>query len=175
MTSDKDFKQIVRARMSETGETYTAARAAFLPAPPAAAARPAPAVPPTPDAWRRAEEEHARVVGRYVRDGRLTQFPARRKARVSVLLHLVALFAPGATYREPEVNEILGGVVDDHATWRRELVDYGYLERAGGVYRLAPRVPQRPAHMAQEIPAWERLWLQRHLEGRGAAPRRLHP
>lgn len=28
MTKDSDFKQVVRARMSETGESYTAARAA---------------------------------------------------------------------------------------------------------------------------------------------------
>jgi len=28
VTRDSDFKQVVRARMAETGETYTAARAA---------------------------------------------------------------------------------------------------------------------------------------------------
>jgi hypothetical protein len=28
MTKDSDLKQVVRARMAETGETYTAARAA---------------------------------------------------------------------------------------------------------------------------------------------------
>lgn len=28
MTKDSDFKQVVRARMAETGESYTAARAA---------------------------------------------------------------------------------------------------------------------------------------------------
>ena len=46
MTSDKDFKRLVRARMEKTGESYTAARAQMLSKP----ARTRPSVRPRPPA-----------------------------------------------------------------------------------------------------------------------------
>ena len=177
MTRDSDFKNLVRQRMEATGQTYTAARADLL-----ADQYPSrtdngehQATPrrqdfPDPDdtAWERARREQERVVGRFVRDGRMVQVPMRRKARAAVLLHLVALFEPGRTYPEPEVNAILDVVHDDHAFWRRELVDYGYLTREGGIYRLAAAAPERPRHLEQEFGDWERLWLPRFLTGRSA-------
>ena len=78
---------------------------------------------------------------------------------------LLTLFEPGRDYPEAEVNEILGAVHDDFAFWRRELVDYGYLTWAAGIYRLAERAPERPEHMRQEIPDWEAIWLPTHLSG----------
>jgi len=42
MTTDKDFKRLVRTRMQKTGESYTAARAHFV------ARKPSPAPPPSP-------------------------------------------------------------------------------------------------------------------------------
>jgi hypothetical protein len=41
MTTDKDFKRLVRARMQKTGESYTAARAHFVARPPSPARPPA--------------------------------------------------------------------------------------------------------------------------------------
>ena len=52
MPTDRDFKRVVRARMQQTGESYTAARTILLqrPAPrPAAARAPAPATAPARD------------------------------------------------------------------------------------------------------------------------------
>lgn len=151
MTRDADFKQLVRDRMAATGQNYTAARADLV---------------AEHDArLERARAEQRKVVGRFFRDGRLTQVPMKRKARAAVLLHLVTLFEPGRDYTEREVSEMLAQVHEDFAFWRRELVDYGYLTREAGTYRLTDRVPQRMAFMAQEIPDWEALWLPGFLAG----------
>ncbi|WP_423446175.1 DUF2087 domain-containing protein [Kocuria sp. KSNUG] len=169
MTHHSDFKQLVRARMRATGQPYTAARADLLRENDAAAPPPSPA-PPVPGAaseqWQRAEAEHSRALDRFLRDGRVVSVPARRKARVHVLLHLLSLFPAGRTYTEPEVNDILRPVVEDWAFWRRELVEYGYLQRDAGRYWLPDEVPERTANLRQEAPAWEALWLPTHLRDR---------
>jgi hypothetical protein len=58
------------------------------------------------------------------------------------------------------VNDILRLVHDDVATLRRELVDYGYMTRVSGIYRIAHAPPSRGATVAQEIPGDERSWLE---------------
>ena len=121
MTRNSDFKQVVRARMAETGESYTAALAAVQ----AAAA-------PDREAYAAARAEQERLVGRLFTDGRIAVVPAKRKVRAAVLLEVVSRFEPGRDYSEPEVNEILLGVHEDFAYLRRELVNYRYLERADG-------------------------------------------
>lgn len=175
MTHHSDFKLLVRARMRATGQPYTAARADLLRDNDAAAPPPSPAPPPSsapsvPEAaseqWQRAEAEHRRALGRFLRDGLVVSVPARRKARVHVLLHLLSLFPAGRTYTEPEVNDVLRPVVEDWAFWRRELVEYGYLQRDAGRYWLPENVPERTANMQQEAPAWEALWLPTHLRDR---------
>lgn len=57
--------------------------------------------------------------------------------------------------REREVNDVLRTAHDDVASLRRNLVDYGYLERPGGVYSVVTRLPGRSADEAQEVPADE--------------------
>lgn len=157
MTRDSDFKQVVRARMADTGETYTAARAAVE------AAR-----TPQQTAYDAARAEQERLVARHFRDGRIERVPARRKVRAAVLLEVLARFEPGRDYAESEVNEILLGVHEDFAYLRRELVNYHYLQREAGRYRTATRAPVRAAVEHQEIPAWEGHWLAAFL--RGSAP-----
>jgi hypothetical protein len=142
MTRDSDFKQVVRARMARTGESYTAARAALQ-----------------REAHDAARAEQERLVGRLFTDGRIERVPARRKVRAAVLLEVVSRFEPGREYSEPEVNEVLLGVHEDFAYLRHELVNYHYLEREDGRYRTAPQAPERSAIERQEIPAWEAHWL----------------
>ena len=149
MTRDSDFKQVVRARMAETGESYTAARAAL-----------------EREAYDRARAEQERLVGRLFTDGRIERVPARRKVRAAVLLEVVARFEPGREYAEKEVNEVLLGVHEDFAYLRRELVNYHYLERQDGRYRTAARAPERSAIERREIPEWEGHWLEGFLVGR---------
>lgn len=152
MTRDSDFKQVVRTRMAETGETYTAARAGLE------AER-------DQMAYDVARAEQLRLVGRLFTDGRIERVPAKRKVRAAVLLEVVGRFEPGRDYAEREVNEVLLGVHEDFAYLRRELVNYHYLERADGRYRTAAHAPERTAIEVQEIPAWEAYWLPAFLSG----------
>jgi len=154
MTRDSDFKQVVRARMAETGEPYTAARAALE-----ADAR--------QEAYDAARAEQLRLVARLFADGRIERVPARRKARVAVLLEVLSRFEPGRDYAEPEVNEVLLGVHEDFAYLRRELVNYRYLQREHGRYRTAAQAPERTPLERQEIPPWEAHWLPGFLAGTG--------
>ena len=149
MTKDSDFKRLARERMATTGETYTAARAGLL-----AQERPA-----RPSPYDVARDEQRRLVGRLFTDGRIAQVPARRKARAAVLLEVLSRFEPGRDYAETEVNDVLLGVHEDFAYLRRELVNYGYLVRDAGTYRVTSAVPVREGVLLQEIPAWEAVWL----------------
>ena len=165
MTRDRDFKQVVRARMAQTGETYTAARAALeQQAPPSVPSSPG---SPGPTAYEAARHEQARLVGRLFTDGRLAQIPAKRKTRAGALLEVLTRFEPGRVYTEPQVNEILLSVHEDFAYLRRELVNYHYLERAEGRYRVVEQAPTRAPIERQEIPDWEAVWLPEFLAGRG--------
>jgi hypothetical protein len=156
VTKDRDFKQVVRARMAETGESYTAARATL-----------------EQTAYDAARRDQARLVRQLFRDGRLAQVPAKRKRRAGALLEVLTRFEPGRTYTEPEVNEVLLGVNEDFAYLRRELVNYHYLERADGRYRVVAVAPARAPIEQQEIPDWEAVWLPGFLAGgsRGDAAR----
>ena len=149
MTRDSDFKRVVRARMAETGESYTAARAGL-----------------EREAYDVARGEQERLVARLFTDGRIERVPARRKVRAAVLLEVVSRFEPGREYAEKEVNEVLLGVHEDFAYLRRELVNYRYLERVGGRYRTAVHAPERSPIELQEVPAWEAHWLEGFLAGR---------
>ena len=155
MTRNSDFKQVVRARMAETGETYTAARAALEAAAPARG-----------EAYDAARAEQQRLVGRLFTDGRIERVPAKRKVRAAVLLEVLSRFEPGRDYSEKEVNEVLLGVHEDFAYLRRELVNYHFLEREDGRYRTAATAPRRAPVERQEIPAWEEHWLPGFLAGR---------
>ncbi|EON25759.1 hypothetical protein CF8_0082 [Nocardioides sp. CF8] len=151
MTRNSDFKGVVRARMAETGETYTAALAAVEARDHAA--------------YGAARAEQDRLVARLFTDGRLAQIPAKRKTRAAALLEVLSRFEPGRDYAEPEVNEVLVGVHEDFAYLRRELVNYRYLSRAEGVYRVVATAPERSRIEVQEIPAWEGHWLPGFVAG----------
>lgn len=150
MTRNGDFKKVVRARMAETGETYTAALAAVRES----------------DPYDDARREQERVVSRLFADGRIQRVPAKRRTRVAVLLEVLRRFEPGRVYAEKEVDAILLGVHEDFAYLRRELVNYRYLVREDGRYRTAPAAPERMPVERQEIPAWEAVWLPPFLAGR---------
>lgn len=175
MTKDRDFKQLVRARMSRTGENYTTARQALLdsPAPTdiradvptAAEATPTLSTGVASTAWRTTLDPQAaafydRTVRAFFDDaGRLTRIPTKRRAKVVVLFELLSRFDLDRTYTEPEVNAVIGAVHEDFATLRRELVDYRWMERHGGLYRRATEWPVRSASVAQEVEPYESAWF----------------
>ena len=92
---------------------------------------------PQPGVSMRVEEDayRDRVLGAFLKRGRLVTIPAQRKKRQIVLERLVREFTPDRDYPEREVNQILVEFHDDVATLRRELVGYRLMRRAGGIYR----------------------------------------
>lgn len=116
----------------------------------------APAPPAGPSSAR---DDDAAVLRAFFDGERLRQIPAARKKRVIVLRHLLRQFDPERTYDEREVNDILRVAHEDVATLRRELVDYGFMERERGIYRVAREPPQRGATVRQEV-GDEANWLQ---------------
>lgn len=77
--------------------------------------------------------------------GKLTAFPAKRKMKIYVLFYLAQKIEPNREYTEQEINNLLldWHTFADPATLRRELYDYGFLDRSrdGKVYRLADAQP----------------------------------
>ncbi len=110
------------------------------------------------------DDEEARFRAKVLRDffagERLKQIPAQRKKRVIVLQHLLQRFEPGTIYSERDVNDALRLAHEDVATLRRELVDYGYMYRERGLYRVATEPPGRSVQVAQEIVGDEHTWLR---------------
>jgi Uncharacterized protein conserved in bacteria (DUF2087) len=51
--------------------------------------------------------------------------------------YVAGRFEPDRRYAEPEVNDMLMSLHDDHVSLRRYLVDEGLLDREAGVYRRA--------------------------------------
>jgi DNA-binding transcriptional ArsR family regulator len=106
-----------------------------------------------------AREEENAVLRAFFDGPRLRQIPASRKKRVVVLRRLLERFFPGRSYPESEVNEILRDAHEDVATLRRELVDYGFMVRDRGIYRIPTELPGRGSTVAQEV-GNEQSWFE---------------
>ncbi len=91
---------------------------------------------------------------------RLKTIPAQRKRRVIILQYLVERFNPDQTYTEREVNDLLRPAHDDVATLRRELVDYGFMQRDRGIYQMTRGAPDRSVQVRQEITGDESAWFR---------------
>ncbi len=74
------------------------------------------------------------VIETFLRGGKLSAFPKKQEQIVIILEEVARKFEPGKQYPERDVNVILEEVNEDYCTLRRYLVDYGYLNRSGGVY-----------------------------------------
>lgn len=108
-------------------------------------------VPEKTDAQSHEKTESNRIVRTFFDGPRLRQMPASRKKRVIVLRHLLERFAPDRDYPEKEVNALLQLAHEDVATLRRELVDYGFMNRDRGIYRVATELPERGSTVMQEV------------------------
>lgn len=64
-------------------------------------------------------------------EGRLKQWPTRRRDQLAALERLAGLFEPGRRYTEREVNELLQShhTFGDWALLRRELFDFRFVDR----------------------------------------------
>jgi len=91
-----------------------------------------------------AEVWEREVLRNFIEDDRLTKIPDARKKRWAVLKWLARRFAIDSRYSEAEVNAVLKRHHPDAATLRRELVGYGMLQRAKGIYRRTPESEWKP-------------------------------
>src|SRR5690606_31201997 len=80
------------------------------------------------------ETAEQKVLRQYVRDGRITDIPAKDQRLKIVLAWLVEQFEADVQYSELELNRRLKEIHPDSATLRRCLVDFGFMERDKGVY-----------------------------------------
>ncbi|MHB1418385.1 MAG: DUF2087 domain-containing protein [Bacillota bacterium] len=62
-------------------------------------------------------------------NGPLDSFPLKEKMRVAILRHLIKFFDTGKTYTEKEVNTVLKQFYDDYILLRRNLIEYGFMDR----------------------------------------------
>ncbi len=89
---------------------------------------------PRPSAHPDAPAEVARILDQAFLDGRLVHLPTKESKRLVVLDHIAQRFEPGERYTEKQVNASLSEIHADTATLRRDMVDFGFLDRADGEY-----------------------------------------
>ena len=65
-------------------------------------------------------------------DGRLLAFPVQQKKEEAILRYIVRVFEPNRRFSEKQVNEILSRFSEDTARIRRNLVEFGFMQRQGG-------------------------------------------
>lgn len=78
------------------------------------------------------ELENEKILATYFKqglDGPLETYPLKEKKRVVILRHLARHLEAGKTYTEKEINAVLEQYYKDYALLRRNLIDYGFLER----------------------------------------------
>lgn len=63
---------------------------------------------------------------------RFRQLPAKEKKFAVIVRYVATKFEAGREYSEMDVNAVLKQCHEDYAILRRELVERGYLKRAGG-------------------------------------------
>lgn len=61
--------------------------------------------------------------------GHLKEFPTKEKKKIVVLRKIAEQFSHERKYSEIEVNRLLERIYDDYVTLRRELIEYGFMDR----------------------------------------------
>ncbi|KAF1301262.1 MULTISPECIES: DUF2087 domain-containing protein [Enterococcus] len=92
------------------------------------------------DRYQITEAEKQKVLANYLDEkGRISQFPSKEKRKIILLTVIAQRFDPQKNYSEPAVNEIIKQFMDDFATIRRYLIEYGFLKRTkdGKTYWVA--------------------------------------
>jgi predicted transcriptional regulator len=79
-----------------------------------------------------------RVLKTFVKDGRITAFPATLGKQLVLLRWIAQQIEPAREYSEKEISAFLSQFNEDYATLRRELVDWHFMTREAGRYWLLP-------------------------------------
>ncbi|MBN2008581.1 metalloregulator ArsR/SmtB family transcription factor [candidate division KSB1 bacterium] len=83
---------------------------------------------------RRIEQSQQKVIDTFFTDGRLQKLPTQQKKRRIVLAYILGKIDDNHRYSEQELTEIIHQYYDDHCSIRREMIDFGWLQREHGVY-----------------------------------------
>jgi hypothetical protein len=81
-----------------------------------------------------------KVLNTFIDGDRIKFIPAVQKKKLVVLRWLVNYFEKGREYTEKEVNEIISSHHPDYCSFRRYLVDFGYMERKEGIYQRTKNI-----------------------------------
>ena len=84
----------------------------------------------------RLQRYRGKVLRAFMKNGRVVKLPAQYKKRLIIIGEILGRFQAGRLYKEPEVDAIIGDVVDDYCTVRRAFIDEGMMKREGDVYQL---------------------------------------
>ncbi len=88
---------------------------------------------PQPQVEPDLDEYDQKVLKNYLdTEGRIKSFPNKGKKIAVILRYVVKSFEPGKRYTEKEVNTILSKYSDDTAFLRRNLFEFGLMDRQGG-------------------------------------------
>lgn len=77
-------------------------------------------------------EENQKILHTYFTqglEGPLAELPTKEKRKIVILQHISHRFEIGRTYTEKEINEIVKAVFPDYVLIRRNLIEYGFLDR----------------------------------------------
>jgi len=84
------------------------------------------------DRYNMTEDEQTQILSRAFPeglDGPLLTFDLKEKHRLAVLRHIASILDDGKMYTEKELNAELSPIYEDYAILRRNLVDYGFINR----------------------------------------------
>lgn len=84
---------------------------------------------------QRAMTPRDKVIGTYIKNGRLTHLPAQRKKRIYILEFFLQQFDLMRTYTEAEINATILKHFEDYCTVRREFICEKMMFRKGSIYR----------------------------------------
>ena len=82
------------------------------------------------DRYNVSDKEREDIIKSYIdQNGALKNYPTKEKKKIVVLSEIAKNFSEGRIYTEKEVNRILKRIYEDYVTLRRELINYGFIER----------------------------------------------
>lgn len=82
------------------------------------------------DRFNITKAENDKVIATYMDENKaLKSYPSKEKKKLILLKEIAKNFAKGKIYKEVEINRVLKRIYEDNVAIRRDLIDYGFLER----------------------------------------------
>lgn len=106
------------------------------------------------------EEENEKILAACFKqglNGPLTSYPHKEKRKYVVLRHLLHFFDLQKNYTEKEINAVLKPIYKDYVLLRRNLIEYGFLDRTpdGSAYWVRDSIKTTEGNPKLKIPREE--------------------